>query len=440
MDVVRRVLTVGPYPQMNEGNADLYKAFCWRFWYLVRDGGHIGVVLPRTALSGAGSTQWREAIYSQGRFEDTTVLLNTRQWVFDDVDGRYTFALVSVARGDVPRVVHLRGPYASFDAYVAGMREPPLAFDAAPFRTWTTGGAFPLLPSPEAGRVFVRMRACPRLDSREQPWRARPIQGDFNATTDRDEFIRDRGRRTDLWPVLSGAAFNLWTPETGEVFAWADPDHVTRTLQTRRLNQQRRASSPFAEFSRAWATDAATLPCRHPRVAFRDVTNRTNTRTVIASLLPPQVIVTNAAPYFLWPRGDARDQAYLLGLLCSVPLDWYARCVVELHVNFHVLNGFPIPNPPRDDRRRRRVEEIAARMAAVDDRYAEWAADVGIAPGRPDPEVRESLIAELDAVVAHLYGLGRDEVRAIFETFHPTWDYDARLDRVLAFHQAWSAE
>jgi hypothetical protein len=240
-----------------------------------------------------------------------------------------------------------------------------------------------------------------------------------------------------LWPVLAGAGFNLWVPDTGEVFAWAEPAAVTRTLQAKRLNQQRRASSAFAEFTRAWAADPETLPCRLPRLVIRDVTNRTNQRTVIASLLPPNVVVSNAAPYFLWPRGDERDQAFLLGVLSSIPLDWYARCVVELHVNFHVLNGFPVPAPDREDRRRRRVEEISGQLTAVDQRFGGWARAVGVPIGRLDGEAREDLIAELDALVAALYGLDAADVRHIFETFHPTLDYEGRLRRVLDYFEQW---
>lgn len=437
-DLLRRVLTAGPYPGMNEGNADLYKAFCWRFWALVRSGGRIGVVLPRAALSGAGSEGWRTAIYDGGQFEDVTTLLNTRQWVFDDVDGRYTFTFVAVAKGPGGGAVRLRGPFTSPEAYAAGMQRPPLEFPAASFRTWATGGSFPLLPTADAGRIFQRMREHPRLDAPAHPWRARPVQGDFNATTDRDQFIFDPPDTSGLWPVLSGAGFNLWTPDTGDAFAWADPASVTRALQTKRLNQQRRVSSPFAEFSRAWAAEPATLPCRHPRIAFRDVTNRTNRRTVICGLVPGDRILTNKAPFFLWPRGDERDQAYLLGVLSSIPLDWYARCVVELSLNFHVLNGFPVPVPSRDDPRRRRVEEISGRLTAVDERFAEWSRAVGVGVGRLDGEAREDLISELDAVVAALYGLDAADVRHIFETFHPTWDYEGRLRRVLDYLERWA--
>ncbi|MFB6188049.1 MAG: hypothetical protein ABEI86_14440, partial [Halobacteriaceae archaeon] len=76
------------------------------------------------------------------------------------------------------------------------------------------------------------------------------------------------------------------------------------------------------------------------------------------ALVPPEVFLTDKAPYFLWPRGDERDEAYLLGILCSIPLDWYARRFVETTLNFHILNGFPIPRPGREHPLRKRVVEL----------------------------------------------------------------------------------
>jgi hypothetical protein len=154
---------------------------------------------------------------------------------------------------------------------------------------------------------------------------------------------------------------------------------------------------------------------------------------VISALVPPDVVITNQAPYLLWPQGDERDEAYLLGILCSIPLDWYARRFVEMHLNFHVFNGFPIPRPERDDPLRLRVEHIAGLLAAVDERYEGWAAAVGVPVGGVRDD-REDLIAELDAAVALLYGLGANDVRHIFETFHEGWQFGARLEAVLRHH------
>ena len=87
----RRALMTGPYPGMGTGDPDVYKAFCWRYWHLVRDNGAVGVVLPRSALAVKGSAKWRKKVLAEGALADATLLLNKGRWVFD-MEPRYTSA------------------------------------------------------------------------------------------------------------------------------------------------------------------------------------------------------------------------------------------------------------------------------------------------------------------------------------------------------------
>jgi len=47
------------------------------------------------------------------------------------------------------------------------------------------------------------------------------------------------------------------------------------------------------------------------------------------------------------------------------------------------------------------------------------------------------MIHELDAVVAHLYGLRENQLIHIFETFHEGWDYSRRLKATLKHFHDW---
>ncbi|NLG66316.1 MAG: hypothetical protein GX536_01225, partial [Actinobacteria bacterium] len=105
------------------------------------------------------------------------------------------------------------------------------------------------------------------------------------------------------------------------------------------------------------------------------------------------------------------------------------------NLNFHILYPFPIPNPPVDAPLRQRVQEISGLLAAVDERWADWAAAVGVPVGSVGAEEKEDLIAELDAAVALLYGLEEPDIQIIFETFHAGWDYKPRLDGVLEHYR-----
>ncbi len=163
---VRRVLVAGPFTGMGKGDPDLYKAFCWRFWQLVRDGGAVGVVLPRSALSAAGSAPWRLAVLHEGAFDDVTMTLNTGGWVFDDAEPRYTIGFTSLRKGsEHSGTVRLRGPYSSLHAWNAARDEKSAEFSAEEFRSWSEGASFPLLPSARSADVFAKLRRQPRLDA-----------------------------------------------------------------------------------------------------------------------------------------------------------------------------------------------------------------------------------------------------------------------------------
>ena len=288
------------------------------------------------------------------------------------------------------------------------------------------------MPDVESVEVFTQIRTAPRLDDSRHP-SFRPVT-EFHATNDRPTF--DAGpQKEGRWPVLGGSGFNLWEPNTGDVYTWAEPKKVIAVLQEKRQRQIKLKSSAFFGMDETWAADPDTLPCAGVRIAFRDITNAIDARTCIVALMGAGVVLTNKAPYLLRISGDARDEAYLLGVLSSMPLDWYARRYVVLSMNFHIFNGLPIPYLKSDDVRRNRIIEISGRLAAVNGEYSGWAKAVGVKVSSvQSDEERDLLVAELDALVAHSYGLERRLLVHLYKTFRRNYDYSSRLEQVLAFY------
>lgn len=440
-ELLRAVLTTGPYPGMGTGDPDLYKAFVWRFWHLAtEDGGRVGVVLPRSAFAAKGASEFRKAILKGGRVENLTMLLNSGNWVFD-MEPRYTVALFSLDR-HVPgkdQTLPLHGPYRSLESYKVGMQQPPVQFPVADVLGWTDTAALPLLPTEDSAAVFAQLRKAPRLDLYEEgAWRARPY-AELHATNDKPLMYFSATPPRGYWPIYKGASFDIWEPDTGTYYAYADPEAIIRHLQDKRERASRNSRSPYSEFDQKWIRDPKTLPCLHARVAFRDVTRATDTRTVRVALVPPKVVITNKGPFFVWPQGDSRDEAFLLGVLSSIPLDWYARRFVETTLNYHILNPFPIPRPSRDCPLWQRTVALAGRLACPDERFTEWAGAVGVEFGPLDPDTKEDMIRELDAVIAHLYGLTEPQLHHIFDTFHEGWDYEDQWNVALRHYRLWEA-
>jgi hypothetical protein len=264
----RAVLGAGFYPGMGTGDPDLYKAFAWRFWQLAaKEGGRIGVVLPRSALSALGSKELREGVFAGSADVTITTVLNRAGWVFMEAEHRYTMALLAIARG-TPRgqSIALRGPYASRQAWDAAATKPPHRFTPAEVLVWTSSASLPLLPSDDSIGVFAQLRKAPRLDLKQAgAWRARP-DTELHATNDKPLMLFDPRSTERLWPVMKGESFDIWENDRGPdtYYAWADPAKVTKHLYDKRLRSAKsaRASAPGRVPAGVCARrENAVLPC-----------------------------------------------------------------------------------------------------------------------------------------------------------------------------------
>ena len=433
----RKTLLKGPYPGLGTGDVDLYQAFAWRNWNLLRNFGFFGLVTPRSLLNGAGSALWREEIFGNAETFITTII-NTGKWIFPSVHAQYSISLMCGEKTlHSKNAISMSGPFDSEKSFVTGAAKFG-SLDYGTLKNATTGFTVPQLPDAGSVAIFKKMRTQPRLDSLNT-MEVKPV-AEFHATNDRAIFDSGKGEGDGRWPVLGGSAFNIWEPNFGEIYAWADANQVVEALYEKRKNQSRTRSSAFFGLENQVINDRGTLACKSPRIAFRDITNSVDYRTIIACLVPGNVVLTNKAPYLYFSKGSKADEAYLLGVLSSIPLDWYARRFVVLGLNFHILNGFPIPDPLGSNKLRQRISLLAGSLATTNASFTDWAKSVGVKVGTlTDSDERFEAICEIDALVALLYGLEIEELEHVFATFHKTWDYAKRFDAVSNYYATWKA-
>ena len=430
----RHVVASGPYPGIGAAHLDLFQAFAWRNWQLLRDGGRVGLVLPRGALSGSGTVQWRQDVLANGGFADVCFLVNNRGWIFAGVHMSYTVALVVAGRGQRTGV-RFCGPFASLSEYQE-FRDQLVQASTEDFSSWSASYAFPLLGAPQTLKAFETMRKNPNfIDVIGDV--LQPMQGDVNSTNQKPMFDFDVEKPTKNLPVLTGASIHVLSPDHARPYAFADRDEIDQLLLERSTGQTSRKRSPLFGLSISSASD---LSIRRARLAYRRTVRSTDTRTSIPCLVPPEVALTEQAPFFVRrPGGSAEDEAYLLGLMASIPFDWYVRRWVELNLSFEILNAVPLP--VKREPFGSRLIVVTAMAAATDDRFSVWAQEIGVPIGTvADSSDHNAAVAEADALSALLYGLGWDEVVYIFETFHRGWDYTERLAAVRLHYDRWRAE
>lgn len=178
--------------------------------------------------------------------------------------------------------------------------------------------------------------------------RFRIVVAETTTTAYRQHWIGDDGAAAaggeeGVWPVYHGKSFDLWTPDTGDYYDSCNAETMIELLQQRRQNPG--PGSPHYGFSDEHLADPQTLACWHPRIAIRDIARANDTRTLIAALIPPGRILPQHAAYALASESTtAAEEAFTLGVLCSMPCDWQARRRAELHMgNSEILGGLSIP-------------------------------------------------------------------------------------------------
>jgi hypothetical protein len=163
-------------------------------------------------------------------------------------------------------------------------------------------------------------------------------------------------------------------------------------------------------------------------LGWRDICRATDERTVIASMIP-RAGVGHTTPLMLFSGSAAGPTGCLLANLSSFVLDYCARQKVGgTHLTYGYVNQLPVLTPAAfvEPTPWAQTETLVAwiRPRILELTYTAWDlasfardCDYEGRPFRWDEKRRILLRCELDAAFFHLYGIARDDVDYIMETF-----------------------
>ena len=387
------------------GDPDLYKFFCQRYRALLANGGRLGVVLPRSTFLTAGSRGFRRWLFGSNRVERIDFLLNSRLWMFE-THGQYTVALLAAAAAmpDEGHEVEVAGVAASAEAFArqsegTGIRLPTSAMGA--------GYVVPLLPSQPAAAVLATIQGEGPLARGGGRWRCFPV-AEFHETADKALW---EGKRQG-WALWKGGSFDQHDPHGAEA-RWCPP--TAAALRKARKPRPGADSVLATEVAVSVRAAAVAAEVGAVRLAFRDVSRATDSRTVRASLIQPQTFLTNTAPYLAFVDGGHEARAACCAVLNSLPFDWQARRFVETHVNFFILELLTVPK--LDDPAYEELVDLGARLSCADQRFAEVAEACGVAVRPLTADERIAMRARVDALVAVAYGLAAEDMEVVLQDF-----------------------
>lgn len=379
------------YPLAADGEFDLYKAFVELAISLVRDAGCIALLVPAGLIRSSSTESIRRKLLESARQLDLTVIDNRAR--FFAIDTRFKFLALQASFGSgTRRPLDLR--------HAAGTNDGVAETGHATISRVTLQRHRPDLTTPEVRSAaewdLYRRIMDHGVRLSESAWRPAPMR-EVDMTRDRSRFAVSG---TGCVPVIEGRMVQqfrvgakgyvcgsgrraIWTPynlgqSKIEPQFWIAPGHV-----------------PASAAPRVW----------RERVGFCDVTGQTNERTILAGMIPRGAVCGNKVPTLLFDSKPGSMPWSWLAIANSFVFDWMARRIVTTTVNYFLLMSLPMPSIDPSGREARDLARRAKVLQGLDRTPTVDLARVA------------QLRAELDARVARLYGLTREDLALLLADF-----------------------
>lgn len=384
------------YEKRGSGDIDLWKLFLERSLNLQAESGSLAIVIPSALVTAEGGRELRESLF-QTRIRAMYEFEN-RKGIFQDVHRSYKFVLL-VSDKTEPTDSFPAAFYLHDIESLQGKTEKEKFIEMS--ISFVKSASPESLSIPEA-RSSEELQLLKRIYS-SNPLLQSPIRK-LNASFVRED-LQSKGDHG--WPVFAGKNFHQFIIDFLNTDSYLEPSEgLRKTAKHREYNSINRQ---FHE---------------KPRLAFRGVSSGTNVRTMIAAILPPKSFVSEKATLVLPKLAQKlvldglyyRVIAYLCGLFNSMVFDFLLRTRIYMNINYFYVFETPLPDNMDDDNAKN-IIEAAGRLSSIDERFKEFASALGVECGPLSIRERIELTAKLNALVAKHYGLSREQLEVILQSF-----------------------
>jgi hypothetical protein len=386
---------------------NLYKLFTEQCFNLLRPGGQCGIIIPSGIYTDLGSKQLREMLFTQCHL-DTLFGLSNERFIFDSVHHAFKFCILTFAKGSGRkefRAAFRINPREAVEATALDdflhntSRHLLISSDFVRRLSPDSLSVMEFRNERDAG-IAERMMLFPPLKA-ASPWTLR-LKNEFHMTNDSHLYFAER--RRGFLPLIEGKMFQQFSCPTGEPNYWLNEIDARQALLGKAEDTGQK------------------LDYQTYRLAFRDVSAATNERCMIATILPPRVFCPHTVSLEDVPSSSlaSDERFYLLGVFNSFVFDYSIRQKVTSHVSFFLVYAMPVPRLTAKDKVFGPIAERAARLICTTAEFDDLAKDIGLKShkqGATESAERGRLRAELDGLIAHVYGLTEEEFAYILTTF-----------------------
>ena len=379
---------------------NLYKLFLEQCFNLLRTKGKCGIVIPSGIYTDLGTKQLREMLFSQTKVTGLFGFEN-RKIIFEGVDSRFKFIVLSFEKGGTTQefpAAFMRHDVEELELFP---NHEDLLINIELVRRLSPDSLSVMEFRCERDITIAnKMFQFPLLGEKiNGKWNLR-LTGEFHMTNDSYLFKQqpDKGRL----PLYEGKMIHQFTHLFAEPKYWVDEKEARQAL-----------------LGRKGIDEGQKLDYQNYRFAYRAIARNTDARSLIGTLIPSNVFCGNSlnvAP----PKQGNQVTLFICAVLNGFCVDFALRQMVSANINMFYIYQLPVPRLGVGDKYFNEIVERAAKLICTTPEFDELAQEVGLGShkrGVTNEVERGKLRAELDGMIAHLYGLTEEEFAYILTTF-----------------------
>jgi hypothetical protein len=444
----------GRYPLTAQGKINTYSVFAETMRTILSPEGTAGIITP-TGLATDNNTApfFADTLRSHRLFAFYD--FENEAKIFRDVHNQLRFAVTSMT--GAKRTVS-RTRFAFYTRFISDVPDRRFELSATEVLALNPNtGTLPMFRTRRDAEITLGIYSRhPVLIREDDPngnqWDLSFSQGLFNMASDSGLFhtVDD----------LDDAKFNGWSYKRGnkefvplyesKMLSHFDHRYSTYRGATQaqlnkgtlpRLTDEQHDDPELESLARYWVDRSevgAKVEDRWDRqwlMGWRDITNASNERTYVPSVLPLSG-VGHVFPIAL--PDDPMRAVQLHGLWSSNIYDYVARQKLSgTHMTYNIVQQLATPDPAtfecptpwcQSKSLGNWLEPYVLELSYTSYRLKPYAVDLGDAgpPFRWDPARRGQLRADLDAGFLHIYGLDRDEAEHVLDSFFVVRKYEER--------------
>lgn len=450
---VERARKSGEFPLLSGGDVNIYSLFVERSLGLISTSGMVGLLTPIGIGADKTAAKFFSTVSEAKQIKVFLAFENKGGWLFKDVHHE-----------DQPTILVVGGKERRYESFRYGVKLHQLPSDDASSVVMLTSedcrrlnpntGTVPIYREAAAGALLTEMYRHGTVlvdrsgggEAKAWPVKYRTV---FHMTNDsgffrtHDELKESEGAypiggekfgsaKGDWYPLYEGKMISTYNHRYAGVRA--NENNVSGQGVAVHTTDEQLENPEFTPIPRYWVLEDGLGISRDYSLAFNDICNTNNQRSLISAIVP-RAGYGNKLP-ILQPVDDlkADELSLILANFCSIACDFAARQKIQSrNLNKYILEQLPVI--PRERFKECRfgaksaaevIREAVLELTYTAHDMAPFARDMGHVdetgtvkpPFTWDKERRLVLRAKLDAVFFHLYGItDRDDIRYIYSTF-----------------------